>query len=84
MGRCDGGWKDIRGLDLNIATAVSMGLVIRDDKDQITLVSQFFDEVGDPELFLSQADGIISIPKKCILKQTRLATYKPGPVVRRV
>jgi hypothetical protein len=78
------GWKDLRPdrYDNNVVHCVSVGLVVRDDPQQVSLVSHFFDE-EDGKDFLRSADGAVSIPRGCIVRQFRVGSYRPGPKVRR-
>lgn len=59
----DTGWKDISEYSASLLEIKSLGKVIYEDKEIISLAQNFSDETDyNPE----QANGIMVIPKACI------------------
>ena len=57
------GWQDISDYKANRLEITSVGKIIYEDDDVISLAHNFADETGHT---LPQANGIMTIPKVCI------------------
>ena len=61
------GWQDISDYKANKLEITSVGKIIYEDDDVISLAHNFADET---ENTLQQANGIMTIPKVCITQLT--------------
>jgi len=59
------GWQDISDYKANRLEVTSVGKIIYEDEDVISLAHNFADET---ENTLMQANGIMTIPKACIVQ----------------
>ena len=67
----ESGWKDISDYSATLLTVTSWGKVIYEDNKVIALAHNYANETKNTYL---QANGIMVIPKSCIVKVTTLSS----------
>jgi len=69
-----GGWISGEKACQSLPTAVSIGIVLEDTKERVTLAGSFFDEELD-NMQKCTVGGTISIPRGWIIKQISMGSY---------